>query len=254
MLNYQIEGTGQTIIFLHGFLESISLWKHLQLSELKAQKIFIDLPGHGKSKLEDQSDSPSLNFIADEVQKIIDYHNIKNFSIVGHSMGGYVALILKERNSSCKKIVLINSNFWADSEQKKKDRIRLADIAFKGKSILIEEVIPKLFYNPTIFKKEIEEIKAEAVQMSSEAIAYASLAMRNRFDYSEFVHKKAAEFFIIQGVADHIVKLEEVVSKSNNNLALFLIEKSGHLACIENPKAVMMFLQKIFNSTIITKI
>ena len=147
MLNFHVEGEGPAIVFLHGFLESSSMWGYLELSELPFKKLFIDLPGHGKSELNANFDAPSLQFFVDEVRLVLNHLQITGFSVVGHSMGGYVAMLLKQQVEGCKKVILLNSNFWSDSEQKKKDRVRVADIAFKAKSILINESIPNLFEN-----------------------------------------------------------------------------------------------------------
>ena len=46
-LNYRVSGNGYPVVFLHGFLESVSMWDYINIQDV--QSIFIDLPGHGKS-------------------------------------------------------------------------------------------------------------------------------------------------------------------------------------------------------------
>jgi pimeloyl-ACP methyl ester carboxylesterase len=161
-------------------------------------------------------------------------------------MGGYVALLLKEELNACEKVVLLNSNFWADNEQKKKDRIRMADIAFKSKRVLINEAIPNLFGEPNKFPLEIEQLKSEALQMSSESIAYASLAMRERKDFSKPIQNNPTDFFIIHGKQDRLVQTQEIKDKTPNSTNLMIIENAGHMAHIESPEMVMSHLRKIF--------
>lgn len=139
MLHFRVEGKGRTLVFLHGFLESSSMWTFLNINRLYAQNIFIDLPGHGNSALTDNSERPSIEFMAHEVLKVLNFLKIESYSIVGHSMGGYVGLLVKEMDSRCEKVVLINSNFWSDNEQKKKDRLRVAEIVFKAKKVFIRK-------------------------------------------------------------------------------------------------------------------
>jgi pimeloyl-ACP methyl ester carboxylesterase len=67
MLHYRSFGEGKTLVFLHGFLESSTMWDHLPLQELNVHCIFIDLPGHGQSPLNDLAEIPSIRFMADEV-------------------------------------------------------------------------------------------------------------------------------------------------------------------------------------------
>ena len=129
LLSYKIVGKGFPVVFLHGFLESVSMWDYLKLEMMNFQSILIDLPGHGDSLNEDE-DVPSIEYMAFKVKELLIHLNIKDFSVVGHSMGGYVSLVLKnELNISssgfilnCSKVVLLNSNFWEDSEEKKRDR------------------------------------------------------------------------------------------------------------------------------------
>lgn len=247
MLNFRVEGEGRTIVFLHGFLESISMWDYLELSELPCQKVFIDLPGHGKSKLNASFDAPSLQFFAEKVLELLKYLQIDCFSVVGHSMGGYVALILKQQMTGCEKVVLLNSNFWSDSESKKKDRVRMADIAFKAKKILINEAIPNLFGNPADYKEDIDKLKSEAMEMSSEAIAYSSLAMRERTDFTKDINSNQIDYFIIHGENDRLIQLEELTSKTKDHSQIYLIPNAGHMAHVERTFEVSEILKDIFN-------
>ena len=135
LLNYKQFGEGETVVFLHGFLESISMWENLSLESIHFQSILIDLPGHGKSKNEDNSPIPSMDYMANRVIDTLNQLGIKKYNVVGQSMGGYVALVLKKIDERCEKVVLLNSNFWGDSIEKQKDRVRVADIVFKNKNL-----------------------------------------------------------------------------------------------------------------------
>lgn len=252
MLNFSVSGEGSAIVFLHGFLESNSMWDYLALEQLNFQKIVIELPGHGQSALKDDSEQPSLNFYAKEVQEILSFLKIENFSIVGHSLGAYVALILKEQNVCCQKVVLLNSNFWADNEQKKKDRVRVAEIAFQAKKVFINEAIPNLFGQVELFQNEIEVLKEEAMKIEPESIAYAALAMRQRKDYSEMIAENPTDYFIIHGDLDRLVTTEFLTEQTKpifkEQLAnhLFIIKEAGHMAHIETSEIVLRFLKMIF--------
>lgn len=81
------------------------MWTFLNINRLYAQNIFIDLPGHGNSALTDNSERPSIEFMAHEVLKVLNFLKIESYSIVGHSMGGYVGLLVKEMDSRCEKVV-----------------------------------------------------------------------------------------------------------------------------------------------------
>lgn len=252
MLNFSVSGEGNAIVFLHGFLESNSMWDYLSLEQFNFQKIYIELPGHGQSALTDDSDNPSLNFYAKEVQEVLSFLKIEKFSIVGHSLGAYVALILKEHNLGCQKVVLLNSNFWADSEQKKKDRLRVADIAFKAKKVFINEAIPNLFGQVELFRDEIEVLKEEAMKIEPESIAYAALAMRQRKDYTQMIAENPSDFYIIHGDLDRLVTTEFLLEQTNGifkeNIEnqVIVIQDAGHMGHIETSEAIVEIFTKIF--------
>ena len=252
MLNFSVSGEGNAIVFLHGFLESNSMWDYLSLEQFNFQKIYIELPGHGQSALTDDFDNPSLNFYANEVQEVLSFLKIEKFSIVGHSLGAYIALILKEHNLGCQKVVLLNSNFWADSEQKKKDRLRVADIAFKAKKVFINEAIPNLFGQVELFRDEIEVLKEEAMKIEPESIAYAALAMRQRKDYTQMIAENPSDFYIIHGDLDRLVTTEFLLEQTNGIFKenvenqVIVIQDAGHMGHIETSEAIVEIFTKIF--------
>lgn len=248
MLNYSIiDGEGSAVVFLHGFLESNSMWDCLPLDEINGKKILIDLPGHGNSEMNLDFSNPSLSFFADEVLAVLNHLNVSHFSIVGHSMGGYVALIIKQQIADCQKVVLLNSNFWSDSDQKKKDRIRVADIVFRAKKLFIKESIPNLFGKPKNFQNQIDKLINEASLMSPESIAYSSLAMRERNDFTNEINTNPKDYYIIQGIDDRLNSSHEMESKVSHKFNLFLLENVGHMAHIEANTKIIELLRNIFN-------
>lgn len=242
MLHYQIQGEGPVWVFLHGFLESSSMWEALPLSELPITALFIDLPGHGKSELLDQN--PSIHAMAQEVQKVLVHLDIQKFTIVGHSMGAYVGLELS-RNPGFQKLILLNSNCWSDSEQKKQDRLRVAAIVQKAKYHFVREAIPNLFSNPESHPHFIEALVKTANEMTPEAIAFAALAMRERADFTAFVNDHPVQFIFIHGKLDRLVSVEELEAKIKGP-RIYLLD-SGHMAHVEAGEELMGILAKYIN-------
>ena len=247
LLNNRIIGKGRPVVFLHGFLESLTMWEYLPLENLGVQLILIDLPGHGKSYLSENA-QPSISYMAEQVRLTLNAFNIEDYEIVGHSMGGYVALELAKHDKCCKKIVLLNSNFWNDNEAKKIDRLRVAEIVQQMKSLFLNEAIPNLFLNPSVQKDQVAQLINEANEMDSTSIAYASIAMSERKDYSTEVENQKFNLYIIQGEKDTIVPHEMMNEKLTLKEKLKVISECGHMCHIEAPDQVMealtMFLNK----------
>lgn len=240
MLHYKVSGEGPVCVFLHGFLESISMWEYLPLEELNCRKILIDLPGHGKSK-NNIKGKPSIDFIADEVISILDKEGIDEFHIIGHSMGGYVALSIKEKKSGCCKVILLNSNYWSDSITKQNDRERVSKIAYKAKDYFLNEAIPNLFTDRIKYKRQIEHLISESKRMTPDAIAFASIAMKNRQDKSSLLNTK--DFIIIHGALDSLLDQSQYNLELINPAFFHNISNAGHMSHIENNGEVIDVLK-----------
>ena len=241
-LHYAVHGEGPAWVFLHGFLESSTMWDYLPLDNLPIQQIRIDLPGHGWSF--ELLNTPSIQLMAQEVQRILAHLSIENFTVVGHSMGAYVGLELSQLKGF-ERLILLNSNCWSDSEQKKQDRLRVASIVMKAKSHFIREAIPNLFSNPAEQGQVIQALIEEANCMTPEAIAFAALAMRERTDFTEFVNANPERFIFIHGKLDRLVSVEELQAKIAGP-SIHLLD-CGHMAHVEAGSEVMEILVDLIN-------
>jgi pimeloyl-ACP methyl ester carboxylesterase len=246
---YRTSGDGPALVFLHGFLESSTMWDDLSLESLGFQLIFIDLPGHGQSDLLTGEGDPSMAQMAGLVAEVLSDLGIEKFDVVGHSMGGYVALELKQILQGCGRVVLLNSNFWSDSEEKKRDRIRVADLAFKAKDLLVQQAIPGLFFRKEKDHDACQVLIQEAKQLLPESIAYAALAMRNRNDHTGTVTSFPTDFLLMHGEYDPLVSMSFLRERTATvPIQIVILPNAGHMAHIEQaieiPEVLLTFLNE----------
>lgn len=242
LLNYSFKkgkASTETVVFIHGFLESKSMWNNFSFENFSFDSLLVDLPGHGLSLNEDDNE-PSIDYFSDKLKQLIISLNLSKISIIGHSMGGYVALNFKHLYPEiCNKLILLNSNFWTDSEIKKRDRLRVVDIVNSNKSIFINEAIPNLFLNKDLYESEIKKLIKEANEIESINISYASLAMRNRNDYKKLLEMFHNEIYIIQGQKDTIVLESEMKERLESlSVKIEIINGAGHMSHIEQKAKV----------------
>lgn len=243
MLHYELKGKGdKTLVCLHGFLESSSMWSGLGL-EKYAQLLLIDLPGHGKSTL-DHIDS--MREMAVAVTRILNKEKVLHYDVIGHSMGGYVGLELKQLDANCARLILLNSNVWTDNNQKKSDRLRVAKLVQTKKERFVSEAIPNLFQAPERNQEVVEELIREAISMKAEAIGRASIAMSMRSDFTEMVYSGDLDVIVIQGKHDTVADMSRMEGVVAQHLDHFHVVNSGHMAHIEDPEAVVEVLDKVF--------
>jgi pimeloyl-ACP methyl ester carboxylesterase len=143
----------------------------------------------------------------------------------------------------CQKLIFLNSNCWSDDEQKRRDRLRVADLVYKAKQHFIREAIPGLFGRPADFQEEINELVKEANHMSSDAIAYAALAMRERTDYTEEVIANPMKYVFIHGELDKLVSSEQLTSQLPG-IRVHLLSNAGHMSHMESSEEVFELLKK----------
>jgi pimeloyl-ACP methyl ester carboxylesterase len=84
-------GTGDPLVLLHGLLDSSEGWNHL--AELPCERIAFDLPGFGYS---DPPVRGSLEAYARDIAAGLDLLGVERFNLVGHSLGGGIAVALAE--------------------------------------------------------------------------------------------------------------------------------------------------------------
>src|SRR5690554_5472786 len=243
ILSYTILGKGNSVVFLHGFLEDKSMWEEIVAHLTSVQSICIDLPGHGSSSIVKDL---SLTKIAQLVKNTLASLEVTKFSIVGHSLGGYVALEMAEDNNlQIDDIVLLHSHPWADSEEKKMNRKRTAKVVAYDKGLFINEAIPNLYHSSNqerLSATIVSGIKL-AKQMDEQAIIESLYAMSSRTDKTEILSKWGERLHIIQGEFDSLIDTDamQTIAKEYGN-KYHLIKGIGHMGHQEAPEEVFAHL------------
>jgi esterase len=89
-LNYKSYGNGSPLLILHGFMGSLDNWHTLANQFAKDFQVFtIDQRNHGKSP---HSNEHSIPLMVADLLEFLNDHNLHSVSIIGHSMGGKVAM------------------------------------------------------------------------------------------------------------------------------------------------------------------
>lgn len=126
ILDYEVVGSGQPLMLLHGLALNRSIWKPVARL-FRDERFFIlpDIRGQGKSTL--GKANGSLTQIVDDLVRLLDHLKIEKTAIGGHSMGGYIALTFAKNHADrVSSIALVTSNARADSADKRAARIEEA--------------------------------------------------------------------------------------------------------------------------------
>ena len=91
-ISYVIEGKGEPVVFLHGWMSDSSMWGPLDTNPAtkEYQLIAVDLRGHGKSDRphDPQQYGPEM---AEDVVRLLDHLKLPKAHLIGYSMGAIVA-------------------------------------------------------------------------------------------------------------------------------------------------------------------
>lgn len=237
-INYAKSGKGKCIVFLHGFLENLTIWDDFTIDLVKQYKVIqIDLPGHGKTAVFGKTHSMTL--MAGAVNTVLEKEGIKEAVVVGHSMGGYVALeFARLFTTKIKGLCLFNSSALADSKIKKDERLRVVKVLERNASIFIEEAVPNLFTkeNQVLLKPLIDELVLEAKENPVQGIVACTLGMRERMDYVKFISECKFPIQYIIGRKDPIIAFEKYKDQlyANSTIHAYISAHSGHMGFIED--------------------
>ncbi len=245
-INYSNSGAGTTIVLLHGYLENISMWDFCIAEMAKKNRVIaIDLLGHGQSEclgyvhtMEDQ---------ADMVFGVLQDLKIRKVTLIGHSMGGYVALAFAELYpENLKKLVLMNSTSYEDNLARKTNRDRAIKMVKKDYASFVRLSIANLFSdaNRKILIDEIENVKLEALKTPLQGIVAAQEGMKIRKDREMILHSLKIPILLILSKRDPVLNYNENIKQiENTNIQLVTFE-DGHMSHIENRAALLTVLLK----------
>jgi pimeloyl-ACP methyl ester carboxylesterase len=160
---YEIHGSGEPVVLLHGaFMTITNNWTGWIGELSKTRKVIaVELQGHGRTA-DIPRDITSEN-LADDVAALLEQLKIPRADLIGYSMGGAVAMQCAIRHpDKVRKVVVISSMFRRDGMVKEaRDALpKLTADDFKGSPI--EAEYKKLSPTPDDFPNFVKRILATA--------------------------------------------------------------------------------------------
>jgi len=224
------------LVFLHGFGEDERVWADFLPNYTWPFPVIC--PAYAT-----WDDCATL---ADYARKIVSSLPLdSHFILVGHSMGGYIALEMASQfPERIQKVVMLHSTFVADSEEKKINRDRTADLlAKKGTAFFIGPFLPNLF--ASVSQDLISTLASRYRELSAAGLIAATMAMRDRKDFTTFIQSTDIPVLFILGEQDALISPESItrfVTKSS-----VILPNVGHQGTYEAPDAVAEAINQFVN-------
>lgn len=245
-INYTIYGKGSSVVLLHGFLENIDMWNNLEPELSKTHQIIcIDLLGHGKTDC--LGYIHTMEDMADAVFAVLNHLKIESTHIIGHSMGGYVALAMAEKEPQLLEgLCLMNSTFQADDKERKDLRKRAIKMAHTNYESLIRMSFTNLFApeSKIKFKQDFNAALQIASQTPVQGYIAAQEGMMLRPNRFEIFKKLKGKKHIITGKKDTLINSKKIAYLLKDTSIIHKELSEGHMSHIENKSELSYLINR----------
>jgi pimeloyl-ACP methyl ester carboxylesterase len=240
-----------TPVLLHGYSADASVWSGF-VPFLQTEYYVVIAPNY----LE-ETQAESIDEYAEWLHGLLLQKGIRQCSIIGHSMGGYVALAFAEKYPEMmQSLGLFHSTAFEDSEERKALRLKNVEFLEKhGSELFIKNFIPNLYaeefaqHNPEVIEKHIEQASKTPVNL----LIAGMNAMRTRPDRRHILEQANYPILFIIGMQDKSVPPKDCIAQTKmtkKQPQLELIQEIAHLGMVEEPfltlQAVRLFLREVY--------
>lgn len=256
-ISYKKIGNGEkSVVFIHGNSLNNETYKNQQSNLFLPDftKIFLDLPGHGNSAFSNNPEKHyNIPFYCEVLKEIIKELNLKQVCLVGHSLGGHIAIqFLAKKHPSVNGILVFGTppislppDFSAAFLPNPK-----IGLLFKGE-LTAEEItlLSDEFTNKTV-EKELIYRAITSTDPNARMHFTASVAQGKVTDEVEILKTLDIPFALVHAQDDSIINKAYLNTIKSPNLfkeTVLEIANSGHTPQLDNPKSFNALVQDFVN-------
>ena len=227
----------QVLLLLHGLGASAERWEFvLPLFSEKYRVIVPDLIGFG------QSEKPSVDYTTDYftdfMYKFVSKLNIKNFHIIGSSLGGQIAAeFTSKHNELVRKLVLVSPSGIMKHSTPALDAYIMAALypSSESATMAFQTMSGQTRIDQNIVNGFIERMKMPNAKM---AFMSTLLGLRDADIITEKLGLITIPALIVWGENDPVIpiKYSEAFVSSINDCRFYKMQKCGHTPFVEDPK------------------
>lgn len=250
-LHYQTIGSAKPLVILHGLFGSSDNWRGIakQLAQ-HAQVITVDLRNHGQSPHSSQQNYPLM---VDDLMELLDDLKVDKVNIMGHSVGGKVAMAFTEAHPErVDKLVVvdISPRQYTDDHRVIFNAIMAIDLSLYTRRRQVDQALSDVLTDRAVRQFLIMNITSENGQLSWRINLQA--LYDNYPDFLAAVVEKnnvdIASCFIRGGRSPYIKQEDEdLIATHFTRSEIFTIEQAGHWVHAEAPQQFLTKITEFFD-------
>jgi pimeloyl-ACP methyl ester carboxylesterase len=243
-LYYECHGKGNPLMMIAGLASDSQSWQPI-VEDLSLHHLVILPDNRGVGRTKPQEVETSIQQIADDCMALTAHLGLSSVTLLGHSMGGFVALDCAIRYpASVSKLILAGTSAFSSE----RNNALFHDwVLYRRSGMDLERWFRNVFY--WIFSKRLFENKETLDDAVRFAIKYpypqGDIAFEKQvkaikeFDCQEKLPSIKAETLIMCGKEDLLFPPEDSVKvlQGITRTSVFLVEDAAHSIHMENPKA-----------------
>ena len=248
-IDARVDGSAaDAVVLIHGFPLAKEIWEAQSAALAPTHRVVaLDLRGMGRSSV---PDGPYLmETLAGDVAAVMDHLGIERATIVGHSLGGYVALAFARMYvERVARLALVCSRIIADTPERASARRASAqELERNGiDAQAIAQSVDRLFLAKTREKSPQMLEKARKILENSDARGLASMVrgMALRDTSEDIAPELGMPVLVVASRHDPVVPAaeSEAMASAFPAARLAWLEESGHVPMLEEPDRLAALL------------
>jgi pimeloyl-ACP methyl ester carboxylesterase len=248
-LRYLVAGEGEPLVLVHGLGGAAANWLALAPLLLPGRRLIVpELPGHGGSS--PLPAAPSLSPYADRLGLLLEHEGATPAAVVGHSLGGAVALRLAlRRPESVSALVLAAAAGISSTARSARYALTVTGILKPGRKIAPHRrrvarsaLLKRLVFgrwgasDPPALPPAVVEALLAGPALHTDTVSAATALVRD--DVRSELERISCPVLVLWGARDNQLPVDDAFDYARRLRApLRVIADCGHLLIVERPVA-----------------
>ncbi len=250
-MNYKLEGSGKTLVFIHGLSDNLLYWEVLTASLRNDYQVLrVDLRGHGESELGDEE--ITIDTYVNDLNDLLEELDMSNVNLIGFSLGGAVALDFAVKYSQKVDSMVLMSSFYKAGDGTRDILCQFKDTLNVSFEEFYDFILPKVLCPDVIDenKDDLEMLKDIASQDANVEAYIKAVDVCLDVDVEEYLSEIDVPTLILAGKYDEITTLDmqkDLHEKIENSEFIVLDNVKHNLLVGENNAKILDILNEFFN-------